>query len=413
MLTITPEAAGFSAERLERIPKVMQGLVDRGNLSGALTLIARHGRVVHLATTGKMDIEASRPMQADAIFRLYSMTKPVTVVAVLMLLEEGHLLLEDPVANWLPEFANMKVFVRSDGNKVGSTDLGVGSTDFGVEVTGLQRPITIRHLLTHSAGLSYGFETGHPVDKLYRQANLPGGGNEPLAEKISRLCKMPLVSQPGVRFWYSVAHDVLGHLIELISGRALDDFFQERIFGPLGMVDTGFYLRRANLGRLAALYAPRPGSVDAVQRLQRIEGPEVDRTARPQTLSGGGGLLGTAADYLNFSQMLLNRGRFEGHQLLSRKTFELLATPHLPFPPGEAATDLGFEMGLGVAVLTDLSRSNRRGSLGSFGWGGAAGTRFWVDPQEDMTGILLAQTMPGFWRAADLFESLAYGALQA
>lgn len=404
MLTTTPEAAGFSSERLERIPKVMQGFVDRGDLSGALTLIARHGQVVHLATTGKMDIEANRPVQADAIFRLYSMTKPVTVVAVLMLLEEGHLLLEDPVAKWLPEFANMKVFVRSDGSSVGSTDLGV-------EVTDLQRPITIRHLLTHSAGLSYGFETGHPVDKLYRQANLPGEGSEPLAEKISRLCKMPLVSQPGDRFWYSVAHDVLGHLIELISGRPLDDFFQERIFGPLGMVDTGFYLRRTNLDRLAALYAPRPGNVDPVQRLQRIEGPEFDRTARPQTLSGGGGLLGTAADYLNFSQMLLNRGHFDGHQLLSRKTFELLTTPHLPFPPGEAATDLGFEMGLGVAVLTDLSKSNRRGSLGSFGWGGAAGTRFWIDPQEDMLGILMAQTLPGFWRAADLFESLAYAAL--
>jgi CubicO group peptidase (beta-lactamase class C family) len=337
-----------------------------------------------------MDIEGQRPMQTDAIFRIYSMTKPVTVTAVLMLLEEGHLLLDDPVADWLPDFAHMRVFVRASGDSI--------------EMTDLERPITIRHLLTHSAGLSYGFETGHPVDKLYQQAGLFEA--ESLAEAIRRLCQLPLVGQPGVRFWYSVAHDVLGHLIEVISERPLDVFFQERIFDPLGMVDTGFWVRRENLERLVTMYMPRPGG-----GLQRAEGQEVDRTARPQVLSGGGGLLSTAADYLNFAQMLLNRGQFEGRRLLSRKTFEVLTTPHLPFPPGEIATNPGFSMGLGVGVLTDLSQGNRRGSLGSYGWGGAAGTRFWVDPQEDLLGILMAQTMPGFWRAADIFESLAYAAL--
>jgi len=337
-----------------------------------------------------MDIEGQRPMQAEAIFRIYSMTKPVTVTAVLMLLEEGHLLLDDPVADWLPDFARLKVFVRANGDSFETTDL--------------ERPITIRHLLTHAAGLSYGFETGHPVDRLYQQAGLFEA--ESLAEAIRRLCQLPLVGQPGARFWYSVAHDVLGYLIEVISGHPLDVFFQERIFDPLAMVDTGFCVRRENLDRLVTMYMPRPGG-----GLQRAEGPEVDRTARPQMLSGGGGLLSTAADYLNFAQMLLNRGQFEGRRLLSRKSFEVLTTPHLPFPPGEVATDLGFSMGLGVGVRTDLSQGSRRGSLGSFGWGGAAGTRFWVDPQEDVIGILLAQTMPGFWRAADMFESLAYAAL--
>ena len=390
MLIIRPEAAGFSSERLERIPKVMQRFVDRGDLAGALTLLARHGRVFHCATTGWMDIESRRPMQADGIFRIYSMTKPVTVTAVLMLLEEGLLLLEDPVADWLPDFAHMKVFVRS--------------SDDTIETTDLERPITIRHLLTHSAGLSYGFETGHPVDRLYQRAEM--FKDEPLAEKVRRLCRLPLVGQPGARFWYSLAHDVLGHLVEVISGRPLDVFFQERIFGQLGMADTGFWVRREDLDRLVTMYAPHTGG-----GLQRAEGPEVDRTARPQALLGGSGLLSTAADYLNFAQMLLNRGQFEGRRLLSRKTFEVLTTPHLPFPPGAIATDLGWSMGLGVAVLTDLSQGSRRGSLGSFCWGGAAGTRFWVDPQEDMLGILLAQTMPGFWRAPDMFESLAYAAL--
>jgi CubicO group peptidase (beta-lactamase class C family) len=390
MLTIHPEDAGFSSERLRRIATVMQRFVDRGDLAGTLTLLARQGRVAYCATTGQMDIEAGRPMQADAIFRIYSMTKPITVVAALMLMEEGNFLLEDPVANWVPEFAHVKVFVRANGDDI--------------EVTDLQRPITIRHLFTHSAGLSYGFETGHPVDKLYQGAGIFRG--EPLAEKMQRLCQLPLVQQPGTGFWYSMAHDVLGHLIELISGRPLDVFFQERIFDPLGMVDTGFNVARAKLGRLAVMYAPRAGG-----GLQRAEGPEDDATARPPWLSGGGGLLSTAADYLRFAQMLLNRGELDGNCLLSRKTFELLTTPHLPFPPGEIATNPGYSMGLGVAVLTDLSSTSRRGSVGSFGWGGLAGTRFWVDPQEEMVGILMAQTMPGVWRAADLFESLAYAAL--
>ena len=310
MLTIRPEEAGFSSERLERIPRVMQGFVDRRDLAGALTLLARHGQVFHCATTGLMDVEGRRPMQADAIFRIYSMTKPLTVTAVLMLLEEGHLLLEDPVANWLPDFAYVKVFVRASGD--------------GIETADLARPITIRHLLTHSAGLSYGFETGHPVDRLYQQADLFAA--ESLEEAVRRLCQLPLVGQPGARFWYSVAHDVLGHLIEVISGHPLDVFFQERIFDPLGMVDTGFQVRSGDLDRLVTMYAPRAGG-----GLQRAEGPEVDRTARPRLLSGGGGLLSTAADYLNFAQMLLNRGQFAGRRLLSRKTFEALTAPNLPF----------------------------------------------------------------------------------
>jgi CubicO group peptidase (beta-lactamase class C family) len=390
MQTIPAEEAGFSSERLERIPKVMHNFVDRGDLAGTLTLLARHGQVFHCATTGLADIESQRPMPVDGIFRIYSMTKPVTVTAVLMLLEEGHFLLDDPITNWLPEFAEMMVYVGGAGDAIGLTDL--------------ERPITIRHLLTHSAGLSYGFETDHPVDKLYQQAKVFEATSG--ADLMQRLCQLPLVNQPGERFWYSLAHDVLGYLIALISGQTLDVFFQERIFKPLEMVDTGFWIPREKLDRLVTMYAPKEGG-----GLQVAEGPEVDRTACPPVCSGGGGLLSTAADYLNFAQMLLNRGEFRGRRLLSRKTFEVLTTPHLPFPPGEVATDLGFSMGLGVSILTDLSQGNRRGSLGSFGWGGAAGTRFWVDPQEDLVGILMAQTMPGNWRAPEMFESLAYAAL--
>lgn len=390
MQTISPKEAGFSTERLERIPRMMQTYVDRGDLAGSLTLLARHGQVFHCATIGLMDIETKRPMPTDGIFRIYSMTKPITVTAALMLMEEGHFLLDDPISTWLPEFAEMRVFVGAVGDSIGTTDL--------------ERPITIRHLLTHSAGLSYGFETDHPVDKLYQQAKVFEATSG--ADLMRRLSQLPLVAQPGERFWYSMAHDVLGYLVELISGQTLDVFFQERIFTPLEMVDSGFWLPREKLDRLVTMYAPLEGG-----GLQPAEGPEVDRTARPPALSGGGGLLSTAADYLHFAQMLLNRGQFKGRRLLSRKTFEVLTTPHLPFPPGEVATDLGFSMGLGVSVLTDLSQGNRRGSLGSFGWGGAAGTRFWVDPQEDLVGILLAQTMPGFWRAPEMFENLAYAAL--
>jgi CubicO group peptidase (beta-lactamase class C family) len=390
MQTITPEEAGFSSERLARIPKAMQNFVDRQDLAGTLTLLARHGQVFHCATTGLMDIESRRPMQADGIFRIYSMTKPITVTAVLMLMEEGHFLLDDPISNWMPEFSEMWVYVGGTAESIGLTDL--------------VRPITIRHLLTHSAGLSYGFETEHAVDTLYQKAGLYESKSS--HEFIQKLSKLPLVHQPGECFWYSMAHDVLGCLVEMISGQSLADFFQERIFTPLEMIDTGFWVPQEKLARLVTMYAPHEGG-----GLQAAEGPEVDRTVPPSVFSGGGGLLSTAADYLNFAQMLLNRGEFKGRRLLSRKTFEVLTTPHLPFPPGAIAADQGFSMGLGVGVLTDLSQGNRRGSLGSFGWGGAAGTRFWVDPQEDMLGILLVQTMPGFWRAPEIFEALTYAAL--
>ncbi len=390
MQTTHPEELGFSSARLARIPQAMQTYIERGDLAGTLTLLARHGQVFHCAATGWMDIEGQRPMQEDGIFRIYSMTKPITVTATLMLMEEGRFLLDDPLSNWMPEFAEMKVFVGAGNGDIFTTDLA--------------RPITIRHLLTHSAGLSYGFETGHPVDKLYQKAGLSESKSG--AEFIERLCQLPLVNQPGEKFWYSMAHDVLGYLIELASGQPLEVFLQERIFAPLGMSDTGFWVPREKLSRLVTMYEPKPGG-----GLKPSQQMDSDRSIKPLVPSGGGGLLSTAADYLNFAQMLLNRGEFKGQRLLSRKTFEVLTTPHLPFPPGEIATDCGFSMGLGVAVLTDLSQGNRRGSLGSFGWGGAAGTRFWVDPQEDLVGILLAQTMPGFWRAAEMFENLAYAAL--
>lgn len=388
--TITPEEAGFSSERLARIPKAMQTFVDRGDLAGTLTLLARHGQVFHCATTGLMDIASQRPMQTDGIFRIYSMTKPITVIAVLMLMEEGHFLLDDPITNWMPEFADMRVYVGGTGSDIFTTDL--------------ERPITIRHLLTHSAGLSYGFDDDHAVDKLYRKANL--FESKSASDFIQKLSQLPLVSQPGERFWYSMAHDVLGCLVELVSGQSLADFFQKRIFTPLEMVDTGFWLPKEKLGRLVTMY-----TIKENVGLQPAEGPEVDRSLPPTIFSGRGGLLSTAADYLNFAQMLLNRGEFKGRRLLSRKTFEVLTAIHLPFPPGAIAVDQGYSMGLGVSVLTDLSQGNRRGSLGSYGWGGAAGTRFWVDPQEDMLGILLAQTMPGCWRAPEIFESLTYAAL--
>ena len=336
-------------------------------------------------------------MQLDTIFRIYSMTKPITSTAVLMLMEEGRLRLADPIAQYIPGFKDVKVLDNAPGS--------------GVRQVSADRPITIRDLLTHTAGLSYGFDDVY-IDELYRKhiwGPMETNPDLTLADWIGELAKLPLASQPGTRFRYSVATDVLGYLVQVISGMPFETFLKQRIFEPLGMIDTDFWVPPQKVERFAANYGP-----DAEAGLKVIDPPATSHYTRPSKApSGGGGLVSTTGDYLRFAQMLLNKGELDGVRLLGRKTVELMTTNHLP--DGVFSFDdpsAGF--GLGVSVLLNLGKSQTLGSVGNFGWGGAANTNFWVDPKEELLGILMLQFMPSdtYPVVAD-FRNLTYQALIA
>lgn len=375
-----PEKLGFSSPRLARINTVMQRYVDEGKLAGISTLIARRGQVVHFEQFGMADIAAGHKMAADTIFRIYSMTKPITSVAVLMLMEEGHLRLSDPVADYLPAFNAVKVLDTS--------------SSAGARLVEPHRPITICDLLTHTAGLSYGFEEHHHLDELYRKqvwGAMEANPELTLAEFVEALAKLPLAYHPGTRYRYSTATDVLGLLVQVVSGLPLADFFQTRILAPLGMKDTDFYVPADKYPRFAATYEPQPdGGIRAIDpaRLRPLTRP----TANP---SGGGGLVSTSGDYLRFCQLLLNGGELDGERLLGRKTVELMTTnclPHGVHLDNEPGNGAGF--GLGVSILLDLGKVQQLGSVGNYGWGGAANTNFWIDPREELIGIIMLQFMP-------------------
>ncbi len=391
-----PESLGFASQRLERIHSVMQRYIDERKLAGMISLVARQGKVVHFAKHGLADIETQRPMADDTIFRIYSMTKPITSVAVLMLLEEGRLRLGDPVANYIPAFKAVKVLESHP--------------TLGMRLVEPQRPITIQDLLTHTAGLSYGFEQHHYIDqryqKLWEQLHTTA---MTLAGWIEALAQLPLAFHPGTRYRYSMATDVLGYLVEVVSGLPFADFLQQRIFAPLGMVDTAFYVPEDKLARFATTYEP-----DAEQVLKAIDHAKLGlRTAPNPCPSGGGGLFSTTEDYLRFCQMLLNKGGLDGVRLLGRKSVELMTTNCLPAgvyldnDPGRGA---GF--GLGVSVLLDVGKVQQLGSVGNYGWGGAANTNFWIDPKEELIGILMLQFMPPDTYPVIIdFRNLTYQAL--
>jgi CubicO group peptidase (beta-lactamase class C family) len=396
MEAVRPEDIGFSSARLHRIDDVMRRFVDEGKIAGAVTLVARQGKVAHFEATGLMDREARRPMERDAIFRIASMTKPITATAVLMLFEEGHFLLDDPVAEFLPEFGRTKVFVRE--------------TAQGLEVADLERPITIRHLLTHTSGLTYDFYPEDPVSRIYAAEQILRT-DEILADKVRRIAALPLVHQPGARWTYGVSSDVLGRLVEVISGQPFDVFLQQRIFAPLEMTDTGFYVPEQDLGRLAPVYTP-----DGRGGLKRDENQR-DRSKPPAFPGGGGGLASTAADYGRFCQTLLNEGVLSSTRLLGRKTVELMTANHWtgdksPYPPGFPMLN-GYGFGLGVRTLVDVAQSGVLSSLGEYGWGGAQSTYFWIDPREQLFGLLMVQLVPLNFRPAWIFQLLAYQALVA
>jgi CubicO group peptidase (beta-lactamase class C family) len=362
--------------------------VEEGSFAGVVTLVARQGEVAHCECVGVMDKETGRPMQPDTLFRIYSMTKPVTSVALLMLYEEGRVRLSDPVSRFIPEFRDLKVFRRS--------------LPIGMELAGLQREITIRDLLTHTAGLGYGGLEDSPVEAMYRNPELLPWQGCSLEEFVAALVKLPLVQQPGTRWRYSAATDVVGRLVEIISGMTLDRFFAEHIFQPLGMVDTGFVVPPEKLSRFATVYMHQPdGSLKAAD------------TPEKSAFVGSVPFLSTIADYFRFSQMLLNNGALDGMRLLSRKTVELMTTNHLPpsmLPFGDK--DDGYGFGLGVSVLMDMSRYGSLGSAGTYEWGGAANTAFWIDPKEKLIGILMTQFMPAWhFPLSDDFRMAAYQAI--
>jgi CubicO group peptidase (beta-lactamase class C family) len=368
--TAKPEDVGLSSERLQRIGNLVQRRMDAGDISGAVTLVARKGRVVHLEALGVLDLESKKPMPKDAVFRIASMSKPVTGVAILMLLEEGKLRLTDPVSKFIPELKGMKVAVAMPEQTVGPVP-----PFYAVPAN---REITIRDLLTHVSGLVSGPISSAEATKIARKPN------EKLSDVIPRLAATPLEFQPGNRWSYSplAGFDTLGRIVEIASGQTFDQFLRQRVFEPLGMTDTSFYPADAQTPRLVTSYNKTE------KGLQKREDPNF--LSGKTYFSGGGGLVSTAQDYAQFAMMLANGGEWNGHRFLSPRTVSLMGSAHVPDTllgrnPGEG-------YGLSVRVIQDAVAGDIRLSNGSFGWSGAFGTHFWVDPKEKLVGIMMIQT---------------------
>ena len=390
-LTASPHEVGLSAERLERISSAAQEFIDEGQLAGAVTVVARRGKVAHFEAYGMMDIEADKPMQKDTIFRIYSMTKPIAAVGVMMLCEEGKLTLDAPASTYLPELSRMQVAQDADANVFTPVE-----TD---------REMTVQDLMQHTAGLPgaaryMGGNTA--VDKLYRKAGLDRLHECNLQELVERLGTIPLLYQPGTKWHYSIAADVLGRLIEVTSGQPFDQFLAERIFQPLGMIDTGFYVPAEKIDRLAGMYGPKQTG-----GLQTIDAPEggtghISTTSfikKPRFLSAGGGLVSTASDFARFCLMLSGKGTFSGKRLMKAESVEFMTRNHLPqnlIPldkkPEDRYGGLGF--GLGVSVRVQQTDWVRASQIGEYGWIGGTSTEFWISPQDELISITLAQHIP-------------------
>ena len=391
--TTNPKRVGMSEARLERIEPAMQAFVDEQKLAGTLTLVARKGKVVHLEGVGFRDREAKTPMTEDTIFRIYSMTKPITAVAALTLWEQGKFQMDDPVSKYLPELANLKVFAGMDGENMVLEDTN--------------KVMTIKQLFTHSAGFSYGFSQS-PVDKLYQQSALFSGETK-REDLLKEVAKLPLNHQPGTKWNYSIGTDIIGVLVERLSGQTLGEYFEQHIFKPLKMTDTGFYVPKSKQDRLAQIYVINQQG----QTVPMENEPLGDYLSAPEIESGGGGLVSTIEDYYTFTQMLLNGGEYKGERILGRKTVEYMRTNHLPadlIPFEPSSTGEGY--GLAMSVTVDEQGANTMGSKGDYGWAGAASTYFRIDPEEQMIVIAMTQLMPSsFFSYNKDFKNMAYQAL--
>jgi CubicO group peptidase (beta-lactamase class C family) len=405
-----PEAVGFSSQKLKKLDEAMQAMVDTGQVAGAVTLLARHGQIVSASTFGKRGLETGEAMPADAIFRIRSETKPVTGVAMMILYDEGKWKLDDPVSKYVPEFANLRVAkMDAEGRPV---------------LTPISRPPTMRELMTHTAGFAYGIadDPSSPADQAYyRAAVLQSESLDQLVRKVSDL---PMFAEPGTLWRYSVAADIQGYIVEKLSGQSLPVFMQERIFTPLGMGDTAFYVPQEKVGRLAALY-----DADASGKLiPAVEGAWRDITKPPAAPSGGGGLVSTAQDFARFAQMILNGGDLDGARILQPETVALMRLNQLPasftvttngttgvLQPSQKPFPfaLGMGYGLDVAVAVDPAASGAPVGPGTISWGGSAGTWFWIDPANDLFFIGMIQRLGGVGPGLDATtRTLVYQALE-
>lgn len=379
MIKLTkPEELGFSSNRIKRVNELMNRYIGYGKLAGTVTCIARRGKVFHLETAGHQNLETKIPMSHDSIFRIYSMTKPITSVALMLLYEEALFNLTDPISQYIPAFKDVKVWGERG------------------ELESPRHPITVQDLLRHTAGMSYGtfVDSKSPVDKLYDEADLfnPSISN---AEFTDRVAKLPLMFHPGEKWHYSVSTNVVGYLVEVLSGKSLADFMQEKIFGPLGMVDTAFYIDPTKVSRFCTLYGKTPDSNFGV-----LDTPDTSVYLPPIAFhDGGSGLVSTIADYLQFAQCILNKGELNDVRLLGPKAVELMTCNHLPtalLPIAFEGADpmLGMGYGLGVGVMMDIAQTGFMGSIGDYSWGGYADTYYWTDPQEELIAILMTQYLP-------------------
>ena len=395
---VDPAAMGFSAERLDRVDAALQGYVDREEVGGVVGLIARSGKVVYHKTFGYRDVEAQAPMSRDAIFRIASMTKPITSVGLMQLWEQGRFQLRDPLSKFLPEFSKMRVALPIE-----PSDSARGPFKTVEAAT----QITIQQLLTHTAGLANPYRGA--TQDMYRQvrANLKPGST--VGDYVAALAKLPLNFHPGERWEYGPATDVAGRLIEVLSGLTLDEYLKRNIFEPLGMTDTHFYMPESKLPRFAAQYRP-----DSDGKIELQDRPDANSrwVKEPHAyFSGGGGLVSTSTDYFRFHQMMLNGGEVDGVRILGSRTVRLMTTNHT----GDKAVWLrgpGFGFGLGYSITTDLGQSAMPSAVGTYGWGGAFCTVFWVDPEDEIIGILMTQVRPyTHLNIRQDFQTLAYQAL--
>ncbi len=399
----TPDAVGLSADRLGRIHDMLQEHIDRAELSGAVTMIMRQGKVVHFEAHGTMNLEANIPMRKDGLFRIASMTKMITIVAAMILYEEGRFSLNDPVSMYLPVFKPMRVALPPKDQPVGLDSL---------LTVPLEQEITIRDLMRHTSGITYA-SGAHVVDSLYRKAGLrqwPGS----LSAFVAQLAEIPLAFQPGTAWEYSLSTDVLGYVVEVISGQPLDQFFKAHIFDPLQIKDTGFVVPQRDLDRLVNVYQYEDGQLKLLESAQ-----DTPLRHTPPAFSGGGGwaalgsdggLVSTPTDYMRLLQMLLNGGVLEGHRVLGRKSVDLMLTDHLDGISTWLGPGIGY--GLGFAVLNDVGAYGELGSPGQVWWAGSDNTYFWIDRKEAMIGLLMTQMRPfGHLNMMVRFQQLALQAL--
>ena len=420
MSSTKPERQGFSSERLAKLTQLMNAKVEDGTMVGGMGMIARNGKIIYSQTYGQADREAGKVMTDDAIYRIYSMSKPITGVALMMLYEEGKFRLNDPIAMYIPEMVNLQIALSTGGTGVvsdGTTSTAIGSGDESLvgQTRKATRQPTIRDLMTHTAGLTYGIFGNTEVDQAYRKAELLGDMD--LKEFVTVLGKLPLQYDPGSQWHYSVSVDVQGYLVEVLSGMKFSEFLEQRIFAPLDMQDTAFKVNEGNKDRLAQLYKPEGVTADNYFSPATGSGLELaDAFISAGYIyggkfeSGGGGLVATARDYLRFSQMMLNGGELDGVRILSPKTVDLMTTNHIgDLGLGYGREGMGF--GLDFAVVLNPGEVGEVSSAGEYNWGGAAGTRFWIDPQEQLIGLFMVQSIPHRTRLADDFKVMTYQAL--